>query len=95
MTCIITHKGDGLQFNICACYWREIALNVGLDAPFYSEYDWTGIYEKEGEITSIKSSVTNNETSKLPAEFSKDVTLALKKNAVTLGLSVREYRLKN
>jgi hypothetical protein len=32
---------------------------------------------------------------KLPAEFSTDVILALKKNAITLGLSVGEYKLKN
>jgi hypothetical protein len=32
---------------------------------------------------------------KLPAEFSTDVIQTLKKNAITLGLSVREYKLKN
>jgi hypothetical protein len=59
----ILYNGDGLQFNICACYWWQMALEFGLGVSFDNIYKWKGIREKSGEVNSTKAYITSDETS--------------------------------
>lgn len=48
-------KQDGLRLTIRACYWWEIASNIGLDASFDNMYEWKGIREKARKVHSTET----------------------------------------
>jgi hypothetical protein len=35
---------------VCACYFWEVALNVGLDVSLSNAQNWKGILENEDEV---------------------------------------------
>jgi hypothetical protein len=63
VTCNILHKRDGLQSNIYADYFWEIALNFGLYEFFHDGLE-RNIGESRGEVNSTEAYITSNETSR-------------------------------
>jgi hypothetical protein len=45
-----------------ACSSWEIVLNVNRSVSFHNTLDWKGMWEKEDEINSVKTRITNHET---------------------------------
>jgi hypothetical protein len=48
---------------ICACYSWELVLYISLITSFNNIQDWIGIWEKPGNINTVKAYVTNDEIS--------------------------------